>query len=66
VEFDGLVSRTFGTADEAASAVARGQSGLPIAISDPPPGRVSDWQRGDLPRVWPPAPPSSMPRLVDC
>jgi hypothetical protein len=65
VEFDGLVSRTFETADEAAEAVARGQSGLGVVISDPPPGRVSDWRRGDLPPLWPPGPASSRPRIID-
>lgn len=66
VEFDGLVSRTFHTAEEAAAAVSRGQADLPVPISDPPPPRVADWRRGDLPPLWPPAPPSGMPRLVDC
>jgi hypothetical protein len=65
VEFDGLVSRTFDTAEQAAAAVARGQSGLPIPISDPPPERVSDWRRGDLPPLWPPAPPSFRPRFLE-
>jgi hypothetical protein len=66
VEFDGLISRTFHTAEEAAAAVSRGQSGLPMPISDPPPARVSDWSRGDLPPLWPASPASPLPRLVDC
>jgi hypothetical protein len=57
VEFDGVISRTFPSAGEAATAVSRGQSGLPVAISDPPPACVSQWRRGDLPPLWPPAPP---------
>lgn len=65
VEFDGLVSRSFDSAEDAAAAVARGQSGLPRAIFDPPPERLAQWRRGDLPPLWPPTPPSHRPRIVD-
>ena len=59
VEYDGLVSRMFATAQEAAAAAARGDAGLPTDAAPRGPESLSEWSRGDLPPVWPAPPPPS-------
>jgi hypothetical protein len=65
VEYDGFVSRTFDTAQEAAAAAARGEAGLPIDNTPRGPADLSDWSRGDLPPVWPSPPPPGVRTIVD-
>lgn len=65
VEYDGLVSRTFDTAQEAAAAAARGDAGLPLENPPRGPADLGDWSRGDLPPVWPTPLPSGVLTIYD-
>ena len=65
VEYDGFVSRTFDTAQEAAAAAARGDAGLPTHNAPRGPADLNDWSRGDLPPVWPSRPPSGVRTIFD-
>jgi hypothetical protein len=65
VEYDGFVSRTFDTAQEAAAATARGEAGLPTENPPRGPADLNDWSRGDLPPVWPSPAPSGVRTIFD-
>ena len=65
VEYDGLVSRTFATAKEAAAAAAMGEAGLPTGAAPRGPADLRDWSRGDLPPVWPSPAPSGVRTIFE-